>query len=102
MVRHSLYSPTHYFSLRIPETAFDPREPYYDPKSDRENPKWYLVHVEFRRKFRRLIGLQELKRYKDKELKEMPLLKTARLSVSAVPKGCWEFIGNLEKMDEER
>ena len=25
---------------RVQETAFDPEHPYYDPKSDRSNPKW--------------------------------------------------------------
>ncbi|KAH8146101.1 uncharacterized protein LAJ45_09791 [Morchella importuna] len=79
------------------ETAFDPSEPYYDPKSSRDNPKWFLVHVEFRRKLERQIGLAELKTYTQGELSEMPLLKMSRLSVSPVPKACWDFIISLEK-----
>ena len=28
-------------------TAFDPEDKHYDPKSDPENPRWYLVDVKF-------------------------------------------------------
>jgi predicted RNA-binding protein with PUA-like domain len=87
--------------LPAAETAFDPKEPYYDPKSSRDSPKWYLVHVEFRRKLDRLIGLGELKGYARAELAEMPLLKMSRLSVSSVPKDCWDFILSLERPSTE-
>jgi predicted RNA-binding protein with PUA-like domain len=60
-----------------------------------------VVHVEFRRKLKREIGLQELKNYKDGKLKEMPLLKMGRLSVSEVPKDCWDFVLELEKKKDE-
>lgn len=80
------------------ETAFDPAAPYYDPKSSRDCPKWFLVHVEFRRKLERQIGLAELKKYAKNELSKMPVLNTSRLSVSGVPKGCWDFILSLEKV----
>lgn len=92
-----LYLPNH----RSVETAFNPNEPYYDPKSNRDNPKWDVVHVEFRRKLKREIGLQELKGYKDGKLKAMPLLTMGRLSVSEVPKECWDFVLELEKMEAE-
>ncbi|RPA97391.1 DUF55-domain-containing protein [Choiromyces venosus 120613-1] len=85
----------------IDETAFNHEEPYYDPKSLRDNPKWFLVHVEFRRKLERLVGLAELKKYASRELSALPLLKMGRLSVSAVPAECWEFILSLEKMKIE-
>ena len=78
------------------ETAFDPNEPYYDPKSKRDNPKWYLVHVSIVRKFSRTIGLHELKGHVNGPLATMPLLKQGRLSVSEVPKQCWDFILSLE------
>lgn len=92
-------SPVTYRALA--ETAFDPKEPYYDPKSSRDDPKWDVVHVEFRRKLKREIGLQELKRYKDSKLKNMPLLKMGRLSVSEVPEECWDFVLGLENCEEE-
>lgn len=90
----------------VDETAFDPNEPYYDSKSRREAPKWYLVHVEFVRKFKRIIPLRELWTHADGPLKTMPLLKQGRLSVSNVPEECWRFILSLgepaEKEDGEQ
>ncbi|KAI5818028.1 PUA-like domain-containing protein [Pyronema omphalodes] len=85
----------------IDTTAFDPKEPYYDPKSDPSNPKWYLVHVKFVEKFSRIIGLHELKKYAGKELADMPLLKQGRLSVSEVPEHCWDFVMGLAKKPAE-
>ena len=79
------------------ETAFDPEDPYFDEKSDRENPKWCLVHVKFRQKFPELIKLKELQKYtKDGGvLKQMQVLKQSRLSVSKVTKKEWDFIMSL-------
>ena len=79
------------------ETAFDPREPYHDAKSDRANPRWFVVHVRFVRRFPRTIGLHELKAHGagDGPLAGMPLLKQSRLSVSAVPPACWQFVLQL-------
>lgn len=59
------------------------------------------MHVEFRRKLERLVGLVELKKYASKELSNLPLLKMGRLSVSAVPAECWKFILSLEMVEEE-
>lgn len=47
------------------------------------------------------MGLVELKKYASRELSNLPLLKMGRLSVSAVPAECWEFILSLEKVEEE-
>jgi predicted RNA-binding protein with PUA-like domain len=29
------------------DTAFDESHPYFDPKSDKSNPKWYMVRTDF-------------------------------------------------------
>lgn len=50
------------------------------------------MQVKFKRKTKRVITLAEMKDYAGSELSEMPLLKAARLSVSAVPKSCWDYI----------
>ena len=42
-------------------TAFDPEDKHYDPKSDPDNPRWYLVDVGFVRKFKRTVSLSELR-----------------------------------------
>lgn len=88
-------------------TAQDPKKPYYDPKdNDPENPKWSVVHVEFRRKFKEPVTLSELKEMvkanSNHVLKNMDLLGKGRLSVGKVSKKEWDFIMNLvEKNDQE-
>lgn len=76
-------------------TAFDPEDPHYDPKSDPDNPRWYMVDVKFVRKLERTITLTELKQ--QPELTDLPLVRKGnRLSVMPVEKHHWEFILSLE------
>lgn len=81
----------------VDESAFDPDHPYYDPKSDREKPKWELVHVEFVKKFDKIASLKKLKSYAlpGGSLQNMQTLKQSRLSVSAVTPEEWRFILNV-------
>ncbi|KAK2795833.1 hypothetical protein FQN52_003683 [Onygenales sp. PD_12] len=84
----------------IDESAFDPAHPYYDEKSKRDNPKWEVVHVEFRRKFKELVTLAYLKSLAKPggPLENMQMMRQSRLSVSAVGEKEWEFImGLVEK-----
>jgi len=79
-------------------TAFDPGSDYYDPKSDPENPRWYLVEVRYQRHLERSIPLAELKQYTDGPLSEFPLVRRGnRLSVMPVTPEQWSFILGLEK-----
>ena len=72
-------------------TAFDPEAKYYDPKSDPDNPRWYMVDVQYVRKLKRNIPLSELKQYR--ELEDMPLVRKGnRLSIMPVTKQQWDFI----------
>jgi len=76
-------------------TAFDAKEKYFDPKSDPENPRWYMVDVRHVRTLKRIITLTELKTHD--ELSEMPLVRRGnRLSVMPVSKTHWDFIISLE------
>ena len=76
-------------------TAFDPKEKYFDPKSDPENPRWLMMDVRYRRKLKRPITLKELRIHD--ELAEMPLLRRGnRLSITRVTLGQWTFIMSLE------
>jgi predicted RNA-binding protein with PUA-like domain len=78
-------------------TAFDPDEKYHDPKSDPDNPRWYMVDVRYKRKLKRTITLQELKTYADGPLQDMPLVRKGnRLSIMPVTADQWEFILSLE------
>lgn len=76
-------------------TQFDPEGKYFDPKSDPDNPRWYLVDVTFKRRLSRTITLAELK--ERPELEGFPLIRRGnRLSVMPVAKEHWDFILSLE------
>jgi predicted RNA-binding protein with PUA-like domain len=72
-------------------TAFDKKDPHYDPKSKPDAPTWYMVDVKAVKAFPRLIALGELRDVA--ALKGMVLLqKGSRLSVQPVTKKEWETI----------
>jgi predicted RNA-binding protein with PUA-like domain len=76
-------------------TAFDPKEKYYDPKSDPDNPRWYMVDVRYVRKLKRVITLTELKTHP--ELEGLPLLRRGnRLSAMPLTQQHWDFILSQE------
>ena len=78
-------------------TAFDRRDPHYDPKSDREDPTWYMVDVKLERKLARTITLTELKAHASKALTGLLLLRRGnRLSVFPVEERHWNFITALK------
>jgi len=78
-------------------TAFDPEAKYYDPKSDPENPRWFMVNVKYKRHLKRNISLKELRDYADTTLGDFPLLRKGnRLSIMPVSEQAWEFILSLE------
>jgi len=78
-------------------TAFDPEAKYYDPKSDPDNPRWYMVDVKYKRHLKRNISLRELRDYSADELQDLPLLRTGnRLSIMPVTAAQWSFILSLE------
>ncbi|XOV80081.1 MAG: EVE domain-containing protein [Aestuariibacter sp.] len=68
----------------VDHTQFDPEAKYYDPKADRDNPRWYMVDVQFKQKYNSILSLKTIKAMP--EISEMPLVKKgARLSVMPVP-----------------
>jgi predicted RNA-binding protein with PUA-like domain len=75
-------------------SAHDPKAPYYDANSKPADPKWSVVHVEFRSKFTQQIGLKELREMgkMGSPLENMQLLKQSRLSVSRVSPAEWEYL----------
>jgi predicted RNA-binding protein with PUA-like domain len=78
-------------------TALDPESKYHDPKSDPDNPRWFMVDVRYKRRLKRTITLQELKAYAETELDGFPLLRRGnRLSIMPVTEAQWEFILSLE------
>ena len=75
-------------------TAFEPAEKYYDSKSDPDNPRWFMVDVKLKQKFKQIITLEELKQRKP--LADMQLLKKGnRLSIMPVTRKQWDYINKL-------
>lgn len=76
-------------------TQFDPKSDYFDAGAKRDEPRWSLVDVKFKRKLKRTITLTELKARK--ELKDFVLIRPGnRLSVLPVTKAEWDAILALE------
>lgn len=72
-------------------TAFDPNEKYFDPKSDPDDPRWLMVDVKFRKKFRQPVTLKAMK--SEKKLGDMRLVQRGnRLSIMPVEKAEWTHI----------
>ena len=79
---------------RADHTAFEKNNKHYDPKSDPDNPRWFLVDVKFKKQFKHNISLNELREHK--RLINMVLLqKGSRLSIMPVTKNEWDYILGL-------
>lgn len=77
-------------------TAFDKKDPHFDPKSDKKNPSWFMVDIKHVRTFKRILSLEELRGLP--ELKNMVLLqKGSRLSVQPVSESEWKAILKIAK-----
>jgi predicted RNA-binding protein with PUA-like domain len=76
-------------------TQFDKKSDYYDPKATLENPRWFMVEVEFVEKFKTVVTLAQLK--SEKALANMPLVqKGSRLSINPVTEGEFKKIIELQ------
>ena len=74
-------------------TAWDPESEGHDPKSDPDNPTWYMVDIRAENKFRNPVTLPQIKAHED--LREMTLVKNSRLSVQPVANREWKIILTL-------
>lgn len=75
-------------------TAFDPKDPHFDPKSDPKQPTWVLVDVRLEQIFEAPLPLESLRALP--ALKDMELLrKGSRLSVQPVRKAEFDAILKL-------
>ena len=81
--------------------AFDKEHDYFDPKSDPENPTWYMVDVKFVEKFPEIIPLEALK--ETPGLEEMMVIrKGMRLSIQPVAKPEFEIVKKLGRAAEKK
>jgi predicted RNA-binding protein with PUA-like domain len=76
------------------DTAFKKGHEYFDPKSKKENPTWFMVEIKFVRKLAKTILLGTLKSTPGLE-KMVVTQKGSRLSVQPVRPEEWEIIAKL-------
>jgi predicted RNA-binding protein with PUA-like domain len=75
-------------------TQFDPRSKYHDKTADPDEPRWFMVDVEFKEKFAGVIPLDVLK--ETPGLEDMMVIKKGmRLSVQPVSKDEFAIIRRL-------
>ncbi|MEM9068052.1 MAG: EVE domain-containing protein [Myxococcota bacterium] len=75
---------------------FDPKSPYFDAKSKKEEPRWDLVDVGFVEKLDRVIPLAELKA--EAKLEGMFVIrKGMRISVTPVEKKHFQHVLRMAK-----
>lgn len=67
----------------------------YDPKSTKEDPRWFGVDVEFVEKWETPVTLADVKA--TPPLKDMKLVKVSRLSVSPVTAAEWKAVSALSR-----
>ncbi len=75
-------------------TSWDTKSEYYDPRSSKEKPLWFMVDVEFVESFPRFVALEELREHPQLE-KMVVLRKGMRLSIQPVTKEEFEFVRKL-------
>ena len=75
-------------------TAWEPREKHYDPKSTPDNPIWLMVDIRADQEFSRPVTLPEIKN--NPRLENMLLArKGMRLSIQPVTEDEWEEVVSM-------
>ena len=71
-------------------TARVPDSKYYDPRATEENPRWFMVDIQFEEKFPHLVPLPAIR--ETRTLQNMVLVNRSRLSVQPVTEAEFEKI----------
>jgi predicted RNA-binding protein with PUA-like domain len=75
-------------------TAFQRRSKAYDPKSSKDEPRWFMVDVEFVERFDDVVSMDRLR--ETKGLEDLPLLQRGqRLSILPITRRQFEIIRRL-------
>lgn len=83
-------------SLPYPDfTQFDQKSKYFDPKSTPTKPRWFMVDVQFIKKFPRTIARDELRA--NPTLQHMHLWSRPRLSITPLSREEFTIITRLAK-----
>lgn len=79
-------------------TARDPDADYYDPKATDDDPRWYMVDIEYVRHLPEFVPLAELKAADG--LDDMVVTKRSRLSVQPVEPEEYEVVCAMGERDD--
>ena len=77
-------------------TQFDRKSKYFDAAATREQPRWFMVDVKYKRHLKKPVLLKTLRDHENR-LKGFKLFSAVRLSVMPVSPDHWETILGLEK-----
>ena len=76
-------------------TAFDKKSKYFDPKSKKDEPRWFMVDVKFVKKFKTVLALEEIKNHP--KLKSMSVARPGqRLSIMPVTEPEFNLVEELK------
>ena len=75
--------------------SWNQRSKYFDEKSTKEKPRWFMVDVEFVEKFTTPIALDTLKTLRG--LENMVVIKRGRLSVQPVSKKEFDIVCRMAR-----
>lgn len=79
------------------DSAFDPDDPHYDPKSDPNNPTWMMVDIAYVGAFQAPVTLDTLKQ--TPRLEKMKVIQRgSRLSVQPVSPEEWDIVVAMGKL----
>lgn len=77
-------------------TAWDKKSKYFDPKTNKDEPRWFMVNVEFVEKFADVVALTDLRDASG--LEEMMVIKRGmRLSIQPVTASEFKIVKRLGK-----
>lgn len=72
-------------------TSWDKKSTYHDPRSSSEKPLWFMVDVTFKKEFKPILSLEELRKFK--ELSDLMILRKGnRLSITPISEKEFQFI----------
>jgi predicted RNA-binding protein with PUA-like domain len=74
-------------------SARDPASDYFDPKAGDDDPRWFMVDVEFAERFPRVVTLDELRAAPG--LEKMLVINKSRLSVQPVTQAEYDIVVKL-------
>ena len=75
-------------------TQFDRKSKYHDPKSNRDNPRWFVVDIKADNAFKRPVTLKEMR--EKRGLEKMKLIQRGmRLSVQPVTAAEWKIVTKM-------